>query len=79
MSVDFSVTVVGAKGRETKRDIGLGPVASRVVEHADGCILVGRELQSPSGFRALIAVDGSAAGYRTVATAHRCSTSRRLT
>jgi nucleotide-binding universal stress UspA family protein len=63
---DYDLTVIGAKGRGTSGDVGLGPVASRVVEHALEPVLVGRKLQSEESQRVLVAVDGSDAGYHAV-------------
>jgi nucleotide-binding universal stress UspA family protein len=40
--------------------VGLGPVASRIVEHASGCVLVGREPPGDKQVRILVPVDGSA-------------------
>lgn len=40
--------------------MGLGPVASRLVEHGTGCVLVGREPPGDKGLRILVPVDGSA-------------------
>jgi len=65
-TVDYDLTVIGAVGSGFKRDAGLGPVASRVVEHAMGPVLIGRALRSEEGFRILIAVDGSAACFHAV-------------
>jgi nucleotide-binding universal stress UspA family protein len=56
---DYDVTVVGAKGRDARSELGLGPVASRLVEHATGCVLVGREPRGEKGVRILVPVDGS--------------------
>jgi len=58
-AAEYDLTVIGAKGRETRAEIGLGPVASRLVEHATGCVLVGREPPSEKGMRILVPVDGS--------------------
>jgi nucleotide-binding universal stress UspA family protein len=58
-SEDYDVTVIGAKGREVPAEVGLGPVASRLVEHAAGCILVGREPPGDRQARILVPVDGS--------------------
>src|SRR5262249_26066179 len=63
----YDFTVVGAKGRETRSDVGLGPVASRLVEHAAGCVLVGRELRGEKGIRVLVPVDGSGASDQALA------------
>ena len=68
-SEDYDLTVIGPKGQGTAAGVGLGPVASRVVEHALGPVLVGRELRSDDGLRVLIAVDGSRASQHAVQTA----------
>ncbi len=65
---DYDLTVIGSKGRGTTGDAGLGPVASRVVEHAMGPVLVARELRSEGALRILVAVDGSAASLQAVET-----------
>src|SRR5579872_2000554 len=57
---DYDVTVIGAKGRDAQTTGGLGPVASRVVEHANGCVLVGRQPPEDRQARILVPVDGSA-------------------
>jgi nucleotide-binding universal stress UspA family protein len=57
---DYDLTVVGAKGLDTRASAGLGPVASRIVEHANGCVLVGREPPQDGQARILVPVDGSA-------------------
>src|ERR1019366_7216788 len=64
----YDLTVVGARGAGFRSEAGLGPVASRVMEHAAGPVLIGRALQSDEGVRILIAVDGSAASLRAVET-----------
>jgi nucleotide-binding universal stress UspA family protein len=72
-TVDYDLTVLGAVGSGFKRETGLGPVASRVVEHALGPVLVGRAMRSDEGVRILAAVDGSAASLRAVtAVAELC-------
>jgi nucleotide-binding universal stress UspA family protein len=63
---DYDLTVVGAQGQGVTGELGLGPVASRVVEHAMGPVLVGRELQSEGPIRILAAVDGSAASLHAI-------------
>jgi len=65
---DYDLTVIGPKGVGAKKNAGLGPVASRVVEHARGPLLIAREFRDEGGFRALFAVDGSAASCRAVET-----------
>jgi nucleotide-binding universal stress UspA family protein len=57
---DYDVVVVGAQGRNERPSPGLGPIASRVVEHVAGTVLVGRELANESNFKILVGVDGSA-------------------
>ena len=56
---EYDLTVLGAKGRDERSAVGLGPVASRVVEHANGCVLVGREPPRDGQARILVPVDGS--------------------
>jgi nucleotide-binding universal stress UspA family protein len=63
---DYDLTVVGSQGSGVTSELGLGPVASRVVEHAMGPVLVGRELRSEDTIRMLVAVDGSAASLHAV-------------
>ena len=57
---DYDVVVVGAQSRAERPSPGLGPVASRIVEHVSGIALVGRELMNESNFKILAGVDGSA-------------------
>jgi len=59
-SADYDLTVIGAKGKDIRSNVGLGPVASRIVEHANGCVLVGREPPQDGQARILIPIDGSA-------------------
>jgi len=66
---DYDLTVIGPKGRGTPNGVGLGPVASRVVEHATGPVLVGREVRTDDGLRVLFAVDGSTASLHALKTA----------
>lgn len=56
---NYDVTVLGAKGRSDRSEGGLGPVASRLVEHASGCVLIGRTPPSDRQPRILVPVDGS--------------------
>ena len=65
---DYDITVIGAKGRDTRSAAGLGPVASRLVEHASGCVLVGREPPGDRGMRMLVPVDGSAGSEQALDT-----------
>ncbi|MEW6212812.1 MAG: universal stress protein [Acidobacteriota bacterium] len=68
LSESFEVTVVGAKGRYEGSDIGLGPVASRVVEHAPGIVIVGREPAGENDLRILMAIDGSLASKHAISS-----------
>jgi nucleotide-binding universal stress UspA family protein len=61
MASDYDVTVVGARSRFKRSELGLGPVGSRVVEYAPGVVLVARELSGEANLRVLLGVDGSAA------------------
>ncbi len=56
---NYDITVVGAKGRNDHSEGGLGPVASRLVEHANGCVLIGRKPPEDRQPRILVPVDGS--------------------
>jgi nucleotide-binding universal stress UspA family protein len=58
---DYDVTVVGARSRFKRSELGLGPVGSRVVEYAPGVVLVARELAGEANLRVLLGVDGSSA------------------
>jgi len=60
LSEDHDVTVIGAAGRNHPAGPGLGSVASRVVEHGGGTILVARELTRDRR-RVLVGIDGSLA------------------
>lgn len=61
LAEDHEVTVIGAAGRNHPAGPGLGSVASRVVEHAGGMVLVARELTSGDRVRVLLGLDGSLA------------------
>ena len=61
LAEDYEVTVIGAAGRNHPAAAGLGSVASRVVEHASGMVLVARELASGDRVRVLLGLDGSLA------------------
>ena len=58
-SLDYDVTVVGAQSHRNRSSAGLGPVASRLLEHADSSVLISRGLQSDLGLKILAPVDGS--------------------
>lgn len=59
LAEEYDLTVVGAHGRYERTQPGIGPVASQVVEHARGAVLVARELIAERSFRILVGVDGS--------------------
>src|SRR6266849_5903328 len=48
-----------SQGSNVRSEVGLGPVASRLVEHASGCVLVGREPPGDRQARILVPLDGS--------------------
>ena len=58
---DYNVTVLGATSQYDTTRPGIGSVASRVVEHAPGIVLVCRENAGGSSPRILLCVDGSRA------------------
>jgi nucleotide-binding universal stress UspA family protein len=58
-SLEYDVTVVGAKSHKNRSPVGLGPVTSRVAEHSNGTVLISRELRSDAGLKILVPVDGS--------------------
>jgi nucleotide-binding universal stress UspA family protein len=67
LSANYDLTVIGAKGREDRSNGGgLGPVASAIVSHVSGAILVGREIRPDRGARILVALDGSAASVQAL-------------
>lgn len=65
---DFDLTVLGARGRGDSDTAGLGPVASRVLEHAASPVLIGRDLRGDDNLRILAAVDGSGASTEAIDT-----------
>ncbi len=58
---DYDVTVLGATSQYDTTRPGIGSVASRVVEHAPGIVLVCRENAGGSSPQILLCVDGSRA------------------
>jgi len=66
LSVGYDLTVVGAKSREDLSAGGLGPVASRVLEHSVSSVLIARETRNEPGLRILAPVDGSDATLRAI-------------
>ena len=58
-ALDYDVTVLGAQSRKGRSSAGLGPIATRVIEHSNSTILIGREIHGDAGVKILAAVDGS--------------------
>lgn len=58
---DYDVTVLGATSQYDTTRPGIGSVASRVLEHAPGIVLICRENAGGSSLRILLCVDGSRA------------------
>lgn len=68
-SYNYDVTVVAAASRRADPMTGLGPVASRMAEHAYGAVLLAREGTSDTGIRVLVPVDGSEGSFAALSTA----------
>ena len=66
----YDVTVISAQSRKGTSAAGIGPVASRVLDHADASVLLAR---SGTGFPAkiLLPVDGSEAALHSLVTLDR--------
>lgn len=64
-SKNYDVIAVGAQSHRGE-PVGLGPVASRVLEHATSSVLVGRPARAEEGLRVLMPVDGSDSSVRAV-------------
>jgi nucleotide-binding universal stress UspA family protein len=65
---DFDVVVVGAHGRDERKQPGLGPVSSEIVQNAHSSVLVGRDLASEGPYRVLVPLDGSRASLDALNT-----------
>lgn len=66
---DYDLTIIGSKSRGAAGEAGLGPVASRVVEHAAAPVLIAREMRTDeASLRVLAAVDGSTASLHALET-----------
>jgi nucleotide-binding universal stress UspA family protein len=63
---NYDVTVLGAQSHKNRSQAGLGPVASRVAEHSNATVLIGRELHSDAGMKILVPVDGSEGSLRAL-------------
>jgi nucleotide-binding universal stress UspA family protein len=66
LSPAYDLTVVGAYGVHERKQPGLGPVASRVLQQGTGNLVIGRELVNEANFRVLVALDSSEASSRTL-------------
>jgi nucleotide-binding universal stress UspA family protein len=65
-SLAYDLTVIGAHSRRSISNGWLGPVASRLIEHASGSVLVGRDPRNDVGVRVLAAIDGSDVSLRAL-------------
>ena len=63
---EYDLVVVGAHGKYERTQPGLGPVATHLIENANGSVMVGRELVNEKSFRVLAAIDGSEASYNAL-------------
>jgi len=61
LAPNYDLTVVGAYGSHDRRQPGLGPVSSRLLQASTGNVLIGRELVNEENFRVLVALDDSEA------------------
>ena len=61
MAEDYDLTVVGAYGNHDRKQPGLGPVTSRLLQLGKGNLLIGRELVNQNNYRVLLALDSSGA------------------
>lgn len=68
-SYNYDVTIVAAASRRSASQVGLGPVARSVSEHAYGAVLLAREPQSQTGLRVLMLLDGSENSLAAMRTA----------
>ena len=66
LSPAYDLIVVGAYGIHDRKQPGLGPVASRVLQQGSGNLMIGRELVNESNFRVLVALDSSEASFRAL-------------
>lgn len=68
LAEDFDLMVIGAAGLNKPTTLGLGPVASRVLENITGSLLISRVIVSERAPRILVAYDGSDASDRALQT-----------
>jgi nucleotide-binding universal stress UspA family protein len=63
----YDLVVVGAHGRYERRQPGLGPISSQVVQNSQSTVLIGRDLLNEGNYRVLVALDGSDASFNALA------------
>jgi len=66
-ALDYDMVVVGAYGKYERRQPGLGPTSSLVVQNAQRAVFVGRELSNETNYRVLVALDSSDASFGALA------------
>jgi len=66
VSSGYDLTVLGAYGNHERKQPGLGPVASCVLQQGSGNLVIGRELANENNFRILLAVDSSDASLKAL-------------
>src|SRR5215831_2866683 len=62
-ALDYDMVVVGAYGKYERKQPGLGPTSSVIVQNAPRTVIVGRELSNENNYRVLVALDGSDASF----------------
>ncbi len=67
MALDYDLVVLGAHGRDERRQPGLGPISSSVLQHATRSVLIGRDVSDDATRRILVAFDGSDASVKALA------------
>ena len=68
LAPDYDLTVIGSYGKHERKQPGLGPISSQVMQLADANVMVGRELVNEDGHRVLVALDSSDASFRALRT-----------
>jgi nucleotide-binding universal stress UspA family protein len=66
LAENYDLTVVGAYGNHDRKQPGLGPVASRLLQHTRSNVLIGRELANENNYRVLVAIDSSEASLTAI-------------
>jgi nucleotide-binding universal stress UspA family protein len=66
LAEDYDVVVAGALNRTERPGPGLGPVVSRLVEHVNGTVFVGRALRNDQNYKILIPIDGSSSSQNAL-------------